>query len=76
MDIIVYLRYWYSIKFAVTLKVRNANIFMLGIVKTKQLILGFEIGLWVTKGHLFNWFDYYAYHTWARIKHDTAIQMP
>ena len=49
---------------------------MLGIVKTKQLILGFDIGLWVTKGHLFNWFDYYAYHTWALIKHDTAIQMP
>ena len=24
---------------------------MLGIVKTKQLILGFDIGLWVTKGH-------------------------
>ena len=24
---------------------------MLGIVKTKQLILGFGIGLWVTKGH-------------------------
>ena len=30
---------------------KNANISMLGIVKTKQLILGFDIGLWVTKGH-------------------------
>ena len=30
---------------------KNVNIFMLGIVKTKQLILGFGIGLWVTKGH-------------------------